>query len=140
MARIGWLAACLTSTSLAASLAFGAEPPGVDRGVPMIDEPQVILNGQTLFDQRCLNCHAKVAGQIVFAPSLFGVVGRKAGSAEGYSYSPRFAGSDLTWTREALSSFLASATTATPSIFMRHVGVADLDERKAVLDYLDTLK
>jgi len=43
--------------------------------------------GRALFRSICTLCHSNAPGQNKVGPSLFGVVGRHAGSVAGYSYS-----------------------------------------------------
>src|SRR5262249_581773 len=43
--------------------------------------------GQQVF-ARCAVCHSAKAGENKIGPSLFGVFGRKSGTAPGYDYSP----------------------------------------------------
>jgi cytochrome c len=92
--------------------------------------------GRTLYEQRCLNCHAATPGETSLAPPLHDVIGRRAGSAVGYTYSVKLAGSDLVWDTATLDDWLEKSTIATPDIRFRHVGVKDAIERTALLAYI----
>lgn len=95
--------------------------------------------GRTVFEQRCSNCHAVEPGAHSVAPPLAGIIGRRAGSAPGYTYSFKLAGSDLVWTSAALADWLAVSTIATPDIRFRHAGINDAIQREAVVSYLASL-
>ncbi len=45
---------------------------------------QDVKNGQNVFDSSCGNCHTVKEGKHKSGPSLFGVVGRTAGSVDGF--------------------------------------------------------
>ncbi len=90
--------------------------------------------------QRCANCHAIKPGVKTFAPPLLGLIGRKAGSFEGFSYSQKIKGLDLIWTTAAVDDWLAGTTFKTPDIRMRHVGITQPALRKAVVEYISTLR
>src|SRR6201981_732894 len=53
------------------------------------------VHGQQLFTERCTACHAMDSNKA--GPLLGGVVGRRAGSAPGYHYSPALTSAGLTW-------------------------------------------
>lgn len=92
--------------------------------------------GRTLYEQRCANCHGRPGETSTLAPRLAGVIGRRAGSVPGFTYSRRFAGSEHVWTRDSLDAWLASVTVNTPDLAARHLGVADAFERQMLLAYL----
>lgn len=96
--------------------------------------------GATLYAQRCGNCHGRPGETTTLAPTLVGIVGRRAGSVAGFSYSARFAGSDHTWTTASLDRWLATVTIATPDLAARHLGVPDPFERQALIAYLAALE
>jgi cytochrome c len=99
-----------------------------------------IAIGEALFEQRCGRCHAKARGETSLAPTLHGVVGRKAGSVEGFPYTPRISMLDLVWTEQSLWTWLQSTSFDTPLIAMRHVGVKTPAEADALVAYLATLR
>ncbi|MGH1419389.1 MAG: c-type cytochrome [Hyphomicrobiaceae bacterium] len=90
--------------------------------------------------QRCSNCHAIEAGTKRFAPPLVGLIGRKAGSYEGFAYTKKIKDLNFNWTAEALNDWLAGTTFKTPDIRKRHVGIEQPELRKAVVEYITTLK
>jgi glucose/arabinose dehydrogenase len=95
--------------------------------------------GKAYFQQNCAICHAAAAGVTQQAPSLAGVVGRRAGSVEGFNYTKALSGSGLTWDAPTLDHFLTNPTTAVPGTAMV-ITVADPKDRSNVIAYLATLK
>ena len=61
--------------------------------------------GKTVYNQ-CAACHAIEEGVNRVGPSLYGVMGREAGSVEGFAYSDAMKNSGVTWDEETLSAFL----------------------------------
>ena len=70
----------------------------------------------------------------VLAPSLIGVVGRKAGSTP-FNYSPALKASNLTWTRPNLDRFIAGPGQMVPGTRMV-ISVSDPAQRGAILNFL----
>ena len=97
-------------------------------------------NGATLFKQKCGLCHSSQAGQNRVGPSLFGVVGRKAGSVESYNYSDAMKNSGLTWDDATLDSYLAGPRAKVPGTKMTFAGFPNESDRADVIAYLNTLK
>jgi cytochrome c2 len=91
------------------------------------------VHGQQLFTERCTACHAMDSNKT--GPMLGGVVGRKAGSASGYHYSPALMSAGLTWTTDNLDQWLAD-----PQKFVRGarmpVRVLDAPSRHDIVAYL----
>ena len=63
--------------------------------------------GQKAFEQ-CAACHSTAKGVNGVGPSLFGVVGGKAGSVPGFNYSSAMKNSNLTWTAQNLDAYIAN--------------------------------
>ena len=111
-------------------------------GLPAVASAQADA-GHAFFEQNCAVCHSVErgvpAGQ---GPGLFGVAGRKIGSAPGFGYSDALkaagAGGER-WTDTALDAFLAAPDKARPGTTMP-VNVPAARDRAAVIAYLKTLK
>ena len=61
--------------------------------------------GKKVF-KKCRACHKVKSDKNGVGPHLVGVIGREAGSIEGFKYSKAMAGSGLTWDTENLTAFL----------------------------------
>jgi len=94
--------------------------------------------GKTAFGV-CKTCHSDQKGKMGFGPSLYGVVGRKAGSMPGFTYSKAMAGSGITWDAAALDAYIAAPQTKVPGNKMPYGGLKDAAKRQAVIGYLKTL-
>lgn len=97
-------------------------------------------DGAQIFKTNCTVCHSAEPGQSKIGPPLFGVVGRKAGTAPNYTYSGAMKDSGLTWTPDQLEIYLASPMTVVPNTKMLFVGLKNAADRKALIAYLATLK
>lgn len=86
----------------------------------------------------CKTCHATEAGVNKIGPSLNKVVGRKAGTVAGFSYSPAYANSGIAWTPEKLFQFLESPQRVMPGTRMGYAGLSDPQKRANVIAYLQT--
>jgi cytochrome c2 len=91
------------------------------------------VHGLELFNQRCSACHA--LDRNMTGPMLGRVVGRTAGSAVGYSYSPALKNARLTWSTDKLDEWLAGPQTLVPGARMP-VRVLDAPSRHDIIAYL----
>ena len=94
--------------------------------------------GQTVY-ARCAGCHSTTPGQNKIGPSLAGVVGRKSGTEDGYSYSPAMKTANITWDDATLDKFLASPAGVVHGTKM-FMNLPSSTDRQNVIAYLDTLK
>ena len=79
--------------------------------------------GERIF-KKCAACHA--VGENAknkLGPILNGIVGRAAGSEEGYTYSAAMKDSGLTWDEETLAKFLANPRKFMPGTKMSFSGL-----------------
>ncbi|HZP99831.1 MAG TPA: cytochrome c family protein [Reyranella sp.] len=95
--------------------------------------------GEASFKRQCIGCHAVEAGKNKVGPSVFGVVGRKAATAEGFSYSTALKDKGVTWTDDTLDKYLNDPKGFAPGNKMAFAGVKKADERKQIIAYLKTL-
>jgi cytochrome c len=71
-------------------------------------------------------------------PTLHGVIGRRIGSLPGYSYSPGFAGRDITWTKETIARLFELGPAAfTPGTKMPEQRVTSPEDRAALVDFIE---
>lgn len=119
--------AVILGASVAATAAFAQAPaPAAPAAAP----PEMEV---------CGACHGLTKdAEPTIGPSLWGVVGRKAGSTD-YAYSPAMKAHDVTWTAETLAAFLQNPRAAVPGTTMAYPGVPDPAAAKAIADYLATL-
>ncbi|WP_404479708.1 c-type cytochrome [Novosphingobium sp. BL-52-GroH] len=87
----------------------------------------------------CRSCHSTQPGQNGIGPTLAGIVGSKAGTVPGYAFSPALKASGITWDRASLDTWLQGPMKMVPGTRMV-IPVGDPARRKAILDYLETLK
>jgi cytochrome c len=99
-----------------------------------------LVLAEAQFKKSCGTCHvaAPDAGPRQ-GPNLFGIVGRAAGSVEGFKYSPAFvAGHDgVVWDEATLDRWLADPQSVIPGAVMLYKQ-ADPDKRRLVIEYLKT--
>jgi cytochrome c len=94
--------------------------------------------GARLF-RTCAACHTLEPGAHRTGPSLAGVFGRKAGTAEGFHrYSDALRSADLVWREDTLNGFLADPQAFLPGNRMTFRGIADAQGRADVIAYLQT--
>lgn len=120
------LGGCGRSESNAAAEAGGA--PSAAR----------IEAGRKLF-ARCASCH-EVGPNAVngFGPPLNGILGRKAGGAAGYSYSPAMKASKLVWDEEQLAAFIRDSEKVVPGNKMRFLSFMSAQQAGDIVAYLAT--
>ena len=96
--------------------------------------------GQSVFKSQCSICHSPQQGKNQTGPSLFGVVGRKTGSIQGFRYSVGDQNANLTWDDATLDKYLESPKTVVPGTTMTFAGLKDAGKRADLIAYLDTVK
>lgn len=96
--------------------------------------------GGALFN-RCVICHSNTNGAPNrMGPNLFGVVGRKAGTYPGFSYSTAMKTSGVVWTTAKLDAYLADPQKLVPGNNMPMAGISSAQQRADIVAYLGTLK
>lgn len=95
--------------------------------------------GEDVF-KKCKACHDVGEGaKNKVGPQLNGIIGRKSGTVEGFSYSDanKAAGEKgLVWTEEELMKYLENPRTYMPGNKMAFAGLKDEQDRKDVIAYL----
>ena len=91
--------------------------------------------GKKVFN-KCKVCHSLAPGENKIGPSLAGVIGRPAGSVEGFKYSDAMKNSGITWNEETLDKYLADPKGFIPGNKMAFAGLKKEEDRKNVIAYL----
>jgi cytochrome c len=98
-----------------------------------------VAAGEQVF-VRCASCHATEAGANGVGPSLFGVIGRRAGTAPGFRFSPAMVAFGRSWDATLLSAYLADPKGVVADTKMGFAGLKSAQDRDNVVTYLATLK
>jgi cytochrome c len=96
-------------------------------------------DGEKIFKAQCGICHAVVAGENRIGPTLFGVVGRPAGSVAGFNYTADHKKLGVTWDAATLDKYLTNPRAMVPDTSMVYAGLKDDTERADLVAYLETL-
>jgi cytochrome c len=95
--------------------------------------------GEKIFKTQCGICHAVVAGENRIGPTLFGVVGRPAGSVPGFNYTADHKKLGITWDAANLDKYLTNPRAMVPDTSMVYAGLKDDAQRADLVAYLETL-
>jgi cytochrome c len=95
--------------------------------------------GSNVFKSECSECHSTKQGRNKKGPSLFGIVGRPAGTLTDYNYSDALHQAPWTWTTDKLHGYLSQpAKQANPGTKMKYSGLNDPKQLEDLISYLDT--
>lgn len=85
----------------------------------------------------CAACHTLEVGRHLTGPSLAGLWGRKAGTAEGFRrFSAALRSAGIVWDERSLDAWLANPEKTVPGNFMLFGGIADAKVRTDLVAYL----
>ena len=94
--------------------------------------------GKQVF-KKCHACHnIGESARNAVGPELDGIVGRKAGSVEGYNYSDANKSSGITWDAATLDVYLTNPKAKVPGTKMAFPGLPSDKDRADVIAYLST--
>jgi cytochrome c len=98
-----------------------------------------IKAGMLAFNNHCRECHSFVKGDNRLGPSLYGVVGRKAGTAPGYSnYSDGVKNAGFTWTPKSIDTWITNPEAVIPDNNMKPFGgISDAAQRRKIIIFLE---
>ena len=120
------------ATALAALAASVAAASDLDARIAGAN----LKRGQLLF-LVCKGCHDLEAGvPHKVGPNLHGVVGRRAGTAEGFRYSEALAQSGIVWTPETLDGFLRQPGAMVRGNGMAFAGIANDADRASLIAWM----
>lgn len=95
--------------------------------------------GQKVFKTQCGICHSVIEGKNGLGPTLFGVVGRRAGGVPDFNYTADHKKLGITWTTAALDKYLTNPRAMVPDTSMIYPGLKDNAQRANLIAYLATL-
>ena len=121
----------ISSTSLAAAFLLAIAAGGA------LAQDDAVSRGKRQF-ATCGVCHS-VAHANAVGPYLDGIVGRTAGSVDGFHYSRAMKGAG-TWSTAHLDAFIAEPQHAVPGTVMPYAGMPDAKARADLIAYLATLR
>ena len=94
-------------------------------GMASIASAKDVANGEKIFAQ-CRACHqVGDKAKNMVGPVLNGLFGRKAGSIEGYTYSPANQNSGITWDEPTFVEYIKDPRAKVPGTKMAYVGLKD---------------
>ena len=86
----------------------------------------------------CKVCHTfNKGGATLVGPDLYGVVGRKIASVEGFNYTPALKAHEGDWTFDKLDAWLTNPAAFAPGTMMAFPGIPDTKKRADVIAYLN---
>lgn len=132
-------AAATLALALSACGSPSEDKAATDTAAPATSEPAAADARPAAFAQ-CAACHSVEPGRNGVGPSLAGVFGSRAGSVVGYAYTEANKNSGLTWDEATLDTYLTAPMKTIPGTKMSFGGMGDPAQRKAVIDFLRTLK
>ncbi len=134
--RLFALAALVTASAACATASAFANDPKTDRDASGADRGRAVF-----MTNACSNCHGVTKEDTMkVGPTLFGIVGRKAGTAPSLlGASENLKSYGVTWNAETLDEFLANPDAKVPGTPMS-AALADPQQRADVIAYLTTLK
>jgi cytochrome c len=106
-------------------------------GAPALAED--VAKGEKVF-KRCKACHYADKEKNKTGPYLVDVIGRKAGSIDGYKYSKAMRESQLVWDEATLNAYLKAPKKFLKGTKMAFAGLKKEADIKNVIAYLKTPK
>jgi cytochrome c len=108
---------------------------------PASAQQEMDEEGKVAFNNSCRTCHSFKPDDNRLGPTLHGIIGRKAGSIEGYQFSSAMKSSGITWDEGNLDKFIENPDNVVHGNAMKpYGGISDASERAKIVSYLKTLK
>jgi cytochrome c len=101
-------------------------------GVQMSGDP---VKGETEF-KKCQVCHTLEVGKNKVGPSLHKIIGRAAGTVEGFNYSKANRESGVVWSEQNMWEYLENPKAFMPGTKMAFAGIKDPQKRADLIAYL----
>ena len=96
-----------------------------------------IEEGEKVF-KKCAACHSIASGgKNKIGPALWGVLGRKIGSAKNYKYSKAMAAYNKSWSIDEMDGFLTKPKNWIKGTKMSFVGLKNAKDRASIIVYMN---
>ena len=92
-------------------------------------------HAKRLYGRHCSSCHGLDLEQHGDGPSLSDVIGRRAGSVDGYDFSDVLGSLDHVWTRDSLVRFLVNPQSFAPGTSMSELSITE-EEARTIVDFI----
>jgi cytochrome c len=103
---------------------------------PVFAQSGDAAKGEKVF-QQCKTCHTvDKGGKNGVGPNLFGFLGRKAGSVEGFSYSEAMKTSGIVWDEAMLTDYVKDPKKLIPGNKMAFIGLKRQEQIDDLIAYL----
>jgi cytochrome c len=121
-----------TPASSAAAPSQGTQPNTATQTAKSSDDLELAFKGH------CRECHSFEKNDNRLGPSLYGVVGRKAGSVPNFNYSDSVKNSRITWDEATLDKWITNPDAFIPNNDMGALfpGLPDEAERAKIISFL----
>ena len=121
------------------------QTPAVTKVAAAADTPELspeeaqLRLGKKVYN-KCKTCHTfDEGGRNRVGPNLYGIMGAKIASKEGFAYSKAFKASDIVWSDDNLDAYFKKPKDFLPGTRMSFVGLKKEAEREAVIAYLHSV-
>ena len=95
-------------------------------------------DGQLAFNNTCRTCHTLKEGDNRLGPSLYKIIGRRAGSLPNYRYSSAMKDADFVWDKVTLDRFIANPDQVVFGNNMKpYGGLNSTEERAKIVAFLE---
>ena len=135
------LAGCGAEQDVGSESGQGAARPEASAEAPLPDVNDLLASadikrGKTLFLQ-CRACHSlQDGGAHKVGPNLYGMFGREAGAAPGFTYSDAVVNSGIIWDAASMDQWLARPSDYLPGNRMVFVGIKKPQDRANLIAFL----
>ncbi len=84
----------------------------------------------------CRSCHTITPGGNLTGPSLYGMMGHRAGAIEGFNYSEGLRSAGFTWDPARMDAWITNPRAVIPDTKMTFAGISNAEDRRDVIAYI----